>query len=132
MSQFLTKLEVRWENEDDDEIPQWTLLQELVYQSNLLSRDIVVPGGFVTDFASVPRVPIAYLMAGNTGHRAAVVHDYLIRSGEVEREQADSVFKEALLASGVDWWRAQVMYAAVQGWTAQLREQENPPDPPSG
>ena len=132
MSKFLTKLEVRWESEDDDEIPQWLLLEDLVYQSDLLGRDFVVPAGFVTDFASVPRAPIAYLMAGNTGHRAAVVHDYLIRSGEVEREMADEVFKEALSASGVDWWRTQAMYLGVSSYTSALREQQNPLDPPSG
>ena len=130
MSKFITKLVVRWESEDDDEVPQWLLLEDLVYQSDVLGRDVVVPSGFVTDFASVPRAPIAYFLAGNTGHRAAVVHDYLIKSGEVKRELADEVFREALSASGVDWWRKESMYLAVSGYTTSLH---SPPlDPGSG
>lgn len=57
---------------------------------------ITVPVGFVTDFASVPRLPLTYLIAGNTGHWAATVHDLLYRWGVVSRKDADIVFKEAL------------------------------------
>lgn len=124
MSKFLTKLEVSWENDDDDEVPQWRLLSPLVYQSDLLGRDVTMPGGFVTDFASVPRAPVAYFLAGNSGNRAAVVHDYLIVSKEVDRRTADKVFKEALTASGVDDWRATVMYLAVRTYTQSLEAAE--------
>ena len=120
MSKFTTQLQVAWENLDDDDIPTWRLLEPLVYQSDLLDRDVVVPAGFVTDFASVPRAPIAYFLAGNTGNRAAVVHDYLCRTGEVDRRVADDVFFEALRASKVDAWRARVMFLAVQSYTTYL------------
>lgn len=124
MSGFTTKLQVEWMNEDDDEIPQWKILTPLVYESDLLGRSVCVDIGFVTDFASVPRAPLAYFLAGNSGNRAAVVHDYLITTGEVDRRTADEVFLEALVSSGVDNWRAHLMYVAVQSFTTSLLAQD--------
>jgi len=121
-SHFKTKLRVEWLNEDDDELPSWKLLSPLVYYSSLLGRTVTVPDGFTTDFATVPRAPIVYFLAGNTGNRAAVVHDYLIKSGEVSRRTADDVFYEALIASGVNEWRARVMFLGVQSYTTSLEE----------
>ena len=124
-SYFKSVLKVEWLNTDDDDTPQWRLLEPLRYYSSLLGQTVEVPAGFVTDFASVPRAPIAYFLCGNTGNRAAVVHDYLCRTGTVEREKADKVFKEALSASGVDSWRAQVMYLAVSQYTNALKPHEH-------
>ena len=120
MSLFKSPLKVEWIGVKDDDTPQWKLLAPLRYSSDILNRTVEVPEGYVTDFASVPRAPIAYFLAGNTGHRAAVVHDYLITSKEVERKIADNVFKEALSATGVDTWRSQVMYLAVSQYTNAL------------
>ena len=131
MSEFKTSLDVRWKGEDDDGVPCWELLSELVYSSDLLGRDVCVPDGFVTDFASVPRIPLAYLMAGNTGHRAAVIHDYLLHSKEIERIRADDVFYEALIASGVNPWRASAMAIAVKSQTTALDHPPEPYDPSS-
>ena len=127
MSAFLTKLNVEWENEDDDDVPCWKLLAPLVYRSDHLGRIISVPTGYCTDFASVPRAPIAYFLAGNAGNRAAVIHDYLITSQEVPRRTADEVFYEALITTNVDTWRAKAMFLAVQSYTTSL---EDPGDPP--
>lgn len=51
----------------------------------------MVPAGFITDLASVPRLPGAYMLFGNRARRAAIMHDYLY-SIQMERELADSVF----------------------------------------
>ena len=127
MSGFLTKLRVEWENEDDDDVPQWRLLTPLEFSSSVLGRTVSVPAGYVTDFASVPRAPILYFLAGNTGNRAAVVHDYLCSTKEVNRITADNVFYEALIASGVDEWRAKAMYLGVQSYTTSLLNPGWPP-----
>lgn len=127
MSHFVTSLELKQESEDDDERTEWSLTSDLVYQSDLLAKTLTVPRGFHTDLASVPRVPLAYWVAGGTGNRAAVVHDYLVRKKIVDRPLADLVFKEALLASGVDRWRAELMFAAVSGTTESLEPKD--PDP---
>lgn len=92
----------------------WRILEPLVYLSALIGR-VEVPAGFETDFASVPRLPLAYLLTGNTAHAAAVVHDWLcVNPGELATATIDRVFREACEASGVPWWRRWLMFGAVR------------------
>ncbi len=97
---------------------RWRLMAPLVYRHDTIPaamhHQVVVPTGFLTDFASVPRLPLVYLLAGNTGHRAAVVHDFLYTTQPVSRSMADGIFRCALSDDGEPWWRAQIMYAAVR------------------
>lgn len=77
MGKFLTKLHVELldaKTEAGEDLFQ--LLEPLIYESNTVGI-IIVPRGFVTDFASVPRVPIAYMLAGGVAKEAAVLHDFL-------------------------------------------------------
>jgi uncharacterized protein DUF1353 len=69
-AQFLSHLRVEEVTETD-----WRLTNPLVYYSAVLQRQIVVPEGFITDFASVPRLPFIYWFAGDTARKAAVIHD---------------------------------------------------------
>jgi hypothetical protein len=116
VSKFITPLDARKLGRDAsaDQRGTWKLLAPLVYESDRLHRMITVPGGFLTDFASVPRVPIAHLLTANCGHEAAVIHDWLYTSHEVSRRDADAVFEEALLAGGEPRWRAWLMWAGVR------------------
>ena len=77
-------------------------------------QEVVVPEGFITDFASVPRLPIVYLAVGNKGHKAAVLHDWLYHTKQFSRETCDKYFYFALRESGVNWFYAQAMYRAVR------------------
>lgn len=74
------------------------LTEDLIYDSKVLNMTVVVPKGFITDFASVPRVPIAYTLFGGKAHHEAVIHDYLYRTKPhiCSRPQADRVFLEAM------------------------------------
>lgn len=116
MSHFVTDLDVRKHTHDTsaDQRGTWTLTAPLVYHSDRLRRFVTVPAGFVTDFASVPRIPVAFLLAGDCGQEAAVIHDFLYVTHEVDRATADSVFREALLAGGEPRWRAWLMWAGVR------------------
>lgn len=89
------------------------LLQPLIFES-ALGGEIIVPAGFVTDFSSVPRLPLAYWLTGNTSHRSAVIHDYLYHTGTVSREMADRIFLEAMKSRNVPAWRRSSMYWAVR------------------
>lgn len=112
---FLTTLKVEHLGLDDAQFfgeGQWRLLEDVDYQS-LDDRMWHVPAGFITDFASVPRLPFAYWLTGGTGHRAAVVHDFLCRTG-ADRKVADALFHEMLLDTGVKSRRAWVMWAGVR------------------
>lgn len=74
---------------------------------------VLIPAGFVTDFASVPRLPVAYGYVGNIGHGPAVVHDWLYVTGLLPKENADYIFYEALVVWGVDRPRAKLMWDGV-------------------
>lgn len=108
-SGFLTELEVR---SIDDK--RWSLTRPLSYQSDLLDACIHVPEGFVTDFASVPRVPIVYTAFGDRAHRESVIHDYLYQKHLVSRKLADKIFLEAMKARGKKWWVRTGMYLGVR------------------
>jgi hypothetical protein len=75
--------------------------------------NVTVPKGFLTDFASVPRLPFAYWFTGGLGDRAAVLHDYLYAL-KVPRAWADAAFHAALKADNVSGWRRALMYAGVR------------------
>lgn len=115
MSHFITDLDVRKLTHDAsaDQRGSWRLLSPLVYSSDLAGT-ITVPSGFLTDFASVPRLPVTFLLAGDCGHAAAVIHDFLYTTHQVSRATADAVFREALRAGGEPGWRAWLMWAGVR------------------
>ena len=96
----------------------WKLAHELRFDSAVMGARIIVPEGRLTDLASVPRIPFAYLIAGDTGRKAAVIHDELYRVRLCPRALADAVFREALQAEGLPAWRVALMYAGVRigGW----------------
>ena len=75
---------------------------------------VLVPAGFVTDFASVPRWPLTFALLGQYGHAASVLHDYLYATGGLSRSEADQVFRNALRSSGIARWRAWLMWVGVR------------------
>lgn len=95
------------------------------------SEEIIrVPSGYVTDFATIPKV-LWSIIGGPTGKytAAAVIHDYLCsckgrlpwaRVGEITtyrvytKEQADAIFREAMGVLGVGSFQARLMWASVR------------------
>ena len=94
---------------------RWELVEELRYQP-LQGRLIVVPIGFQTNFASVPRIPIAFLLAGDTAQKSATVHDYLYSGieGGFSRKRADAILLQAMKEEGLWWWRRSLMWFGVR------------------
>lgn len=92
---------------------RWRLSQSFGYDSAVVGARILVPEGFETDFASVPRMPLAYWLFGNTAHKSAVIHDWLYQTQIFSREASDLVFLEAMAVEGIPNWRREPMYAAV-------------------
>jgi hypothetical protein len=114
MARFLTTLRVeRVIDNSEDGRGTWKLLNMFAYKSDVADTIFAVPEGFLTDFASVPRLPVAYLLAGNCAQEAAVIHDWLYTCHEVDRAMADAVFREAA-ALGSPGWRAWLMWAGVR------------------
>jgi hypothetical protein len=97
---------------------------------------VVIPVGFVTDFASIPKILWNILPPVGTYGKAAVVHDYLYRKGEVSleclicedghpvrmvtRKEADFRFREAMQVLGTDFLVRWIIWAGVRmgGWWA--------------
>ncbi len=90
----------------------WQVLAEFVARCG--DQLVTVPAGHVTDFASVPRLPVVYLATGGIGQRAAALHDWLYSQAAQPRAWCDEVLRDALAAEGVSWWRRALMYRAVR------------------
>jgi hypothetical protein len=88
--------------------------EPLVYRSDVASTIIKVPEGFVTDLASIPRLPFVYLLLNGFADEAGVVHDYLYSVGTLPRDVADKVLYEACILTGVSAWKASAIYAGVR------------------
>lgn len=115
MAEFRSKLNIQLEsNSANDGRGSWILLSPLVFYSSILRKEIIVPAGFVTDYASVPRLPLMYWLFGDTNHEAAVIHDFLYFTKQTSRKMADRIFKEAAAAIGTSGWRRWLMYAGVR------------------
>lgn len=99
---------------DDGEY--WVLGDDLVFTIRETGQRIVVPRGFVTDFASVPRVFWSFFPKHGVYSRAAIVHDFLYWQQQCTREQADELFDIVMEDSDVDTTSRLTIYAAVRVW----------------
>ena len=126
MSMFVSKLTARLiDSQAAQGRGRWELTEPLVYRSDIVSsmktvRDIEVPAGFVTDFASVPRLPFLFTLLGGKAHEAAVVHDYLYEKQKYRRITSDRIFREAAKVCGCTKWECTFLYLGVRlgGWFA--------------
>lgn len=111
-AKVLTTLDVR-----KVEGKTWELLSPLVFVVVVdgVSYLIRVPPGFVTDFASVPRIPLAFFLFGGIGDYAATCHDWLYTTREYPREICDAIFREILLhVDKTSAFRANGMHLGVR------------------
>lgn len=108
---------------------KWWTEGEMIYQSDLIGEDgkpvlVVVPDGYETDLASIPKFPpmLRTLFIRNGKHRiAAVPHDYLCGLGkEFPRRLADKIFLEAMKLRGVGRLKRRLMYWAVRANTERM------------
>lgn len=88
--------------------------EPLVYRSDVASTIIKVPVGFVTDLASVPRLPLIYILLNDIANQAGVIHHYLYSVGTLSRVLADRVLYEAYVLTSVPAWKASAIYAGVR------------------
>jgi len=84
----------------------WRINLPLIYQSDIVKPEIIIPSGFCCDFESVPRLPVVYMCLGHTSQRGGTVHDYLYRRDcepMVTRAQADAIYREISVISAVQY-----------------------------
>lgn len=109
---------------------QWRIEREVTFHVGQKDSGdvIIVPNGFVTDFASVPWPASMLIPLSGRHNMAAVVHDFLYSLlGEIQspnnmkkrtRAECDRIFLQALEACKVNIFKRQIMYRAVRlgGW----------------
>ena len=104
----------------------WIVYENFSYDIGGKGGDdtIVVPKGYETDFASIPRA-LWWLLPPTGKYRgAAVIHDYLYQNRgryhktkpALTRPQSDSVFLEAMKELGVPLLTRRTMWLAVRGF----------------
>ncbi len=78
---------------------------------------VTIPKGFITDFASSPRITWVFFPPDGRYTQAAVLHDYLIKTKQYSRDKTNKIFLEAMEVLGVPMWKRLIMYWSVQVWT---------------
>ena len=102
----------------------WKLEAPLIYQGK--KERFVVPAGFITDFASVPRILWWIFPPYGEFTKAAVVHDYLYDCGYVSRGDSDGIFRRIMRELHTRITRRWLMWLGVRalGWLAYGRKKQ--------
>lgn len=124
MSSFTTPLILEFVNEE-----RWILKKEFSYRvgGENSQMEINVPVGFITDFASIPRVLWIILTPYGIYGKAAVLHDFLYATQSSTRKWCDQIFLEAMKVLNVSFLKRRTMYRAVRlfGWRSWNKHAKN-------
>lgn len=110
MGAFSPNLDVRHTHIKGDYV--WTLLADLSYTAND-GTVYLIPTGFVTDLASIPRIFWPILAPFWSYAKASVLHDYLLDSG-YDPVFATKMFREAMESTGVNKIQIFFIYWSVR------------------
>lgn len=96
-------------------------VEDWLYETGITFKH-VVPAGFHTDLASVPRFGRWFVGRVGPHLEASIIHDWLYVAWQIEgieptkdmKKYADDVFNIAMAESKVQWLRRQTMYHAVK------------------
>lgn len=98
---------------------RWELVKSYRYAD--AAGTIIIPKGFVTDLASVPRLFWWLIAPMELSAVAPIVHDYLYQtggiSGRYSRRASDDLFLSIMIREHVPIWRRVLAYLAVR-WFA--------------
>lgn len=114
----------------------WTVERE--YRVRSLGCDLVVPRGFVSDLASIPRWFWWLVASFELSIGAALVHDWIYRHGGLcrgptglltiyTRLNADQFLYDIAAQDGVWWWRRWIALKAVRWFGASAWQATSPP-----
>lgn len=95
---------------------EWRVYKEFTYIREPYpdGPKIIVPAGFNTDFASVPRIFWIFISPVDRHGKAAVLHDYMYRTEMFPRHICDYIFKEAMTSINVAGWKKFLIYWNVR------------------
>lgn len=113
----------------------WMLQSPQIHEigKNSPYRVIVVPRGFVTDFASIPKplqVLRGVLPTTDRFGTAALIHDYLYWRQDCTREQSDNIMEIAMMETGIPLLERRIIREGVRqfgqsAWDANRRARES-------
>ncbi len=93
----------------------YVMADDFAYCDRQTGAVIVVPRGFITDFASVPWYGQTVVRPDGPAARAAIIHDWLYAIGERDkRKDADDIFLRAMELYGVSTIERNAAYQAVR------------------
>ncbi len=94
----------------------WVLHTDLIYRVGDTKDSVVVPAGFVTDFASIPKQLQSIFPALGPYLVAGIVHDYLYweqSAAGCTRAEADGIFRLVMIENNASLFEYQAMYTVV-------------------
>lgn len=99
----------------------WKLHEEFSYYLSAdESASIHVPKGFMTDFASVPKILKVFAKDSEIFCKASILHDYLYSGSGNEngykytREESDKIYRDAMQVFGMTASRSYIFYKGVR------------------
>ena len=102
------------------------------YRTGNPDAKILIPKGFITDFATIPRIFQAIMpptgTRKNSYGKAAVLHDYLYDKDCLyifTRQEADLIFLEAMQARGVNRFVSWILYTCAKYFAKHRFRQES-------
>ena len=114
MNEFQTALEYV----DAPVVGYYDLTGRLGFASARAGFEIWAEIGFRTNFVTGRKLIVVRRIVTDAMNEAAVVHDVMYETGSVSRAMADAIFRDAMLFSGVESWRAWAAWAAVRAFGA--------------
>ena len=105
-----------WVSSDHFKLDEPVRFRGMLEDGEVLS--VEVPEGFVTDFASVPRVFWTIIPRDGLVSIPAVIHDFLYRTQVVSRKDADWVMLRVMKEVGVPGWKRWIIHRALRAFGA--------------
>ena len=111
MQKFTDELVVKSIGSKWELVEPFTFYYKTAYGS---ITDVVIPKGFITDFASTPKILYPVFPPIGKYNKACIIHDYLYQNKALPRKTCDLYFLQAMEVLGVSKWRRYSMYYAVR------------------
>ena len=100
------------------------LLERFRYQTPDTGEIIEAEKGFITDFASIPRLFRVLVTGNDNTKKPAVIHDKGYREKQQHRswwarynarKRQDKIMYMGMKENGVAWWKRHAVYRAIRG-----------------
>ena len=128
------QIEVMWAPNGDDLLTRdgrqlFRVIKDFIYWSDVVNEFIVVKAGFITDFGSVPRIPLLFDMLGDITCEPYVIHDDVYMHQKYARDICDKILAEALTVKHIAQWKIDAIYEGVRIGGGAHFGPDAPPDP---